>query len=91
MSAFAWAFRLSDKKASTVAKASRAMLLGGVELTRREHDVLERLVAGDSNREIANTLGIREQTVKDHVSVLLRKFHVRRRVALAVAAVRAGL
>jgi DNA-binding NarL/FixJ family response regulator len=91
MSAFACAFRLSEKKASTVAKASRAMLLGGVQLTNREHQVLELLVAGDSNREIAKTLGIREQTVKDHVSVLLRKFHAHGRVALAVAAVRAGL
>lgn len=74
-----------------MAKATRTTLPGGVELTKRESDVLERLVAGDTNREIAKTLGIREQTVKDHVSVLFRKFQVRRRVALAVAAVRAGL
>ena len=74
-----------------MAKGSRAILLGGVELTKREHEVLERLVTGDSNRQIAKTLGICEQTVKDHLSVLFRKFQVQRRVALAVAAVRAGL
>jgi DNA-binding CsgD family transcriptional regulator len=44
-----------------------------------------------TNGEIARMLGIREQTVKDYVSVLLGKFHARNRVALAVAAVRAGL
>ena len=68
-----------------------AILLGGVALTKREHEVLELLVTGDSNRQIAKTFGIREQTVKDYVSVLFQKFHVQRRVALAVAAVRAGL
>jgi DNA-binding NarL/FixJ family response regulator len=59
-------------------------------LTRRELDVLRLLIEGYSNGEIANRLAIREQTVKDHVSALLRKFHARSRVALAVAAVRAG-
>jgi DNA-binding NarL/FixJ family response regulator len=72
-------------------KACERTLSGGVELTKREREVLELLVAGDTNSAIAKTLGIREQTVKDHVSGLFRKFHVRRRVALAVTAVRAGL
>jgi two-component system nitrate/nitrite response regulator NarL len=59
-------------------------------LTRRERDVLRLLVDGHSNKEIAERLGIREQTVEDHVSTLLKKFGTRRRVSLAVAAVRAG-
>jgi len=59
-------------------------------LTRRERDVLRLLVEGHSNGEIANRLAIREQTVKDHVSALPKTFHARSRVALAVAAVRAG-
>ena len=71
-------------------KAMRTILSGGVALTTRELEVLELLVEGHTNNEIAKTLGIREQTVKGHVSVLLRKFQVQRRVALAVAAVRAG-
>ena len=65
--------------------------IGTATLTTRERDVLRLLVDGHSNGEIARKLGIREQTVKDYVSVLFRKFHVRNRVALAVAAVRAGL
>jgi DNA-binding NarL/FixJ family response regulator len=79
-----------DRKACAVAKATR-ILANGVALTTRELEVLELLVGGHTNSEIAKTLGIREQTVKDYVSVLLRKFQVQRRVALAVAAVRAGL
>ena len=77
--------------ACAVAKAMRPILSDGVELTTRELEVLALLVGGHTNSEIANKLGIREQTVKDHVSVLFRKFQVQRRVALAVAAVRAGL
>jgi DNA-binding NarL/FixJ family response regulator len=74
-----------------LAKTAQTIHIGQARLTRREHDVLMLLVEGDTNPEIARKLGIREQTVKDHVSALCRKFHVRRRVALAVAAVRAGL
>jgi DNA-binding NarL/FixJ family response regulator len=61
-----------------------------ITVTRRERDVLRLVVGGYSNREIADRLGIREQTVKDHVSALLKKFQARSRVALAVAGVRAG-
>jgi DNA-binding NarL/FixJ family response regulator len=77
--------------AKQVASSARTIHVGQAALTQREHDVLVLLVEGNTNVEIARKLGIREQTVKDHVSVLCRRFHVRRRVALAVAAVRAGL
>ena len=59
-------------------------------LTRRERDVLRLIIDGHTNGEIAKLLGIREQTVKDHVSALLKKFDARSGVSLAVAAVRAG-
>ena len=75
----------------TVANSTRTIHVGQAALTPREHEVLVLLVNGDTNPEIAGKLGIREQTVKDHVSAVCGKFHVRRRVALAVAAVRAGL
>ncbi len=54
------------------------------ELTTRETVVLMALVTGDSNKEIARRLGIGEQTVKNHVSVVIQKFQVRNRVQLAV-------
>lgn len=46
--------------------------------------VLNALAHGDSNREIGRRLGIHEETVKKHVSVLIQKLHVRNRVQLAV-------
>jgi two-component system nitrate/nitrite response regulator NarL len=54
-------------------------------LTAREMAVLRALATGDSNREIGAHLGIGEQTVKNYVSTLIQKFHVRNRVQLAVA------
>ena len=42
-------------------------------LTRREHEVLVSLVRGQSNRVIAETLGIRERTVEAHRSGIMRK------------------
>jgi DNA-binding NarL/FixJ family response regulator len=54
------------------------------KLTARETAVLRAIITGDSNREIGVRLGIGEQTVKNHVSVLIQKFHVRNRVQLAV-------
>jgi DNA-binding NarL/FixJ family response regulator len=53
-------------------------------LTTRETAVLAAVARGEANREIGTRLGIKEQTVKNHVSVLIEKFHVRNRVQLAV-------
>ncbi|KAA9108092.1 helix-turn-helix transcriptional regulator [Microbacterium rhizomatis] len=46
------------------------------ELRPREVDVLEQLVAGRRNRAIAEQLGISENTVKFHISRILRKLEV---------------
>ena len=52
--------------------------------TAREHQVLNLLRAGQSNREIAAALGIDEGTVKAHVGRLMRKVGVSNRIALTV-------
>ena len=49
---------------------------GGPELTTRERRVLELIVAGQSNKEIAAALSITEGTVKAHVNSLLDKLGV---------------
>lgn len=54
-------------------------------LTPREAEVLALVVAGDTNREIATTLGCAEATVEIHVSRLLRKAGVETRTALVTA------
>ncbi len=62
-----------------------------MHLTVRERDVLKLLVAAQSNREIANALGIEERTVKAHVAKLMRKVGVDNRIALSVFAVRQSI
>ena len=49
-------------------------------LSRRELDILERLAAGESNKEIARRLGISPNTVKTHVARVYAKLEVQRRV-----------
>jgi DNA-binding NarL/FixJ family response regulator len=66
---------------------ARAFPLAHVVLTAREREVLEMLVAGNSNKEIAEPLGIEVRTVKAHISKLLRKTGVRNRIALSTYAI----
>ena len=54
------------------------------EFTDREYDVLKCLVMGQSNREIADALGITEKTVKNHITSMLQKTGFRTRLELAV-------
>ena len=54
--------------------------------TEREEEVLQQLVLARSNREIAQALSIREQTVKSYVARLMRKVGVGNRIALSVQA-----
>ncbi|MGW2056641.1 response regulator [Streptomyces sp. NPDC001840] len=60
-------------------------------LTPREADVLARLALGDSNAEIARALGMRESTVKAHVSRILTTLGAGNRVQAALLARDAGL
>jgi DNA-binding NarL/FixJ family response regulator len=57
-----------------------------VHLTPREREVVDLLIAGRANREIAATLGVETKTVKSHVGRLFQKFGVPNRVALTVRA-----
>ena len=60
-------------------------------LTSREHDVLEQMAGGLSNRQIADVLGISEHTVKFHVSAILGKLGVSSRSAAIRHGLRQGL
>lgn len=60
-------------------------------LTPREIEVLEQVVEGDTNKEIAATLHITENTVKIHLRNILEKLHLQNRIQAAVYAVRQGL
>ena len=60
-------------------------------LTAREFDVLRLLAQGERNREIADTLGLAEPTVKIHVNNLLRKLQAKDRTEAAMIALKRGL
>lgn len=62
-----------------------------VQLTRRERQVLTKLVDGLTNKQIAIELDISYETVKEHVQHILRKIAVTDRTQAAVWAVRHGL
>ena len=61
------------------------------ELTERELEILNLIVKGMSNREIATALGITEATVKWHVNILLSRLNVSDRTQAAVAALQRGI
>ncbi len=62
-----------------------------VPLTNRETQVLRHIALGLSNKEIARSLEISIETVKEHVQNILRKIAVTDRTQAAVWAVRRGL
>jgi len=62
-----------------------------VPLTQRETQVLRHVALGLSNKEIARSLEISVETVKEHVQNILRKITVTDRTQAAVWAVRKGL
>lgn len=59
-------------------------------LTERETEVLRLMVAGYSNREIADVIGLSEGTVKNHVSNILSKLGVRDRIRAVLKALEWG-
>jgi two-component system NarL family response regulator len=61
------------------------------QLTERERDVLESLIKGRSNKEIASGLCISEETVKSHLKMLFAKLRVHDRTGAAVEAIRHGI
>lgn len=65
--------------------------MGGSDLTGRELEVLEQIVRGGSNKEIAAALGISEATVKSHVNNILNKLDAADRTQAATKALQRGI
>jgi DNA-binding NarL/FixJ family response regulator len=61
-----------------------------IHLTTREIEVVQLLVRGQSNAEIAARLGVQLQTVKNLLSVLYGKLGVSTRLQLVLLALRTG-
>ena len=71
--------------AALAARAART------ELSDREKEVLEMLVRGRSNKEIASALGISENTVKVHTTRVFEKLGVADRLEAVTAAIQRGI
>jgi two-component system, NarL family, nitrate/nitrite response regulator NarL len=56
-------------------------------LTRREIEIIEKIVAGYTNKEIALQFGISEQTVKHHLTNIFDKLGISNRLELVLAAI----
>jgi DNA-binding NarL/FixJ family response regulator len=59
-------------------------------LSPREMEILQHIARGQSNKEVAYELGISRQTVKNHMTSILRKLAVNDRTQAALYAVRRG-
>ncbi len=73
-----------------------ALLGGNIEtivapLTQRETQILNYIADGKTNKQIAHVLQISEQTIKNHVSAILRKLNANDRAHAVVLAIRRGL
>jgi two-component system NarL family response regulator len=61
------------------------------DITPRELEILTLVTRGNANKEIAATLGIAEDTIKQHVSRILQKLNVNDRAQATAEAIRLGL
>ncbi len=59
-------------------------------LTPREVEILDCVAQGNSNKEIARILSISDQTVKNHITSILRKLAVNDRTQAVIYALRHG-
>jgi DNA-binding NarL/FixJ family response regulator len=60
-------------------------------LTTRETEILNHIAQGMLNKQIATELGISEQTIKNHVTSILRKLNANARTEAVVLAIKQGL
>jgi DNA-binding NarL/FixJ family response regulator len=72
--------RLAQQQPTENAEASKISDL----LSQRERAILRHLVRGQSNKEIASSIGVTEGTVKNHLTSIFSKFKVIDRTALAI-------
>jgi two-component system nitrate/nitrite response regulator NarL len=67
------------------------MNLSRARLTRREREIVQALLEGCTNGQMAARFGVREQTIKNQLSSLFAKVGVSTRLELALLAASEGL
>ena len=79
------------KQFEDISSMGRAIETVIAPLTRRETQILNYVAEGNTNKQIADILGISEQTIKSHVSAILRKLNANDRAHAVALAMRNGL
>ena len=74
----------------TIVSMGKTMETITAPLTSRETQILGYIAEGNSNKQIARILQISEQTIKNHVSAILRKLNANDRAHAVVLAIRHG-
>ena len=75
-----WAGRKMTPAPATAPFERNGAAIRSLGLTARECEILEMLASGQSNKELARTLGISPNTVKTHLARLYGKLEVQKRV-----------
>ena len=78
------------KQFQTMVSMGKVMENVAAPLTPRETQILDYIAGGNSNKQIAYILQISEQTIKNHVSAILRKLNANDRAHAVVLAIRHG-
>ncbi len=81
----------SVRRAPDRASARKTMAGDFERLSERELEIVRALGRGQSNQEIARSLGLTEAAVKSHISRILTKLDLRDRVQVVIAAIGAGI
>jgi DNA-binding NarL/FixJ family response regulator len=80
-----------SRRIPSVVAERLAERMSGSDLTGRELEVLQQIVAGRSNKEIGAQLNISEATVKSHINNILSKLGVSDRTQAATTALQRGI
>jgi signal transduction histidine kinase len=75
----------------TTIRARFPLIKSSMKLTNREREVLQLIIEGLTNRDIAGRLSISVETVKSHTHHIMQKMQVKDRTQAAVIATRQGL
>jgi len=86
-----WAVHAGQTYLPPAVAAALAAQVPRPDLSGREIQVLELIVRGFANKQIAYTLNIAEHTVKNHVKSILDKLDVQDRTQAATAAIQRGI